>query len=124
MVKKSTSTVGYDPKKLEAVVPRKKGLPGRPLGRKNNKTLVKEAVISGLEQQMLECGEEVIGAIIKQALEGCRISQKMYLDRVMPAVKAQDANATSKSPSINITIGKAEDSIEVKRIQGEIIDAD
>ena len=111
--KKSISTAGVNH------TPRKS--PGRPKGRANNTTLVAAAIKEGLEQQLMQRCQHVMDAVLSQAESGCTISQKMVLDRIYPVIKAHDGATGPSSPMINISIGRAEDTLEVKRIQGETI---
>ena len=122
--KKSTSSVKNTLPKLNLPkdkIAKKKG--GRPAGSRNKKTLVAMAVRDGLEQQLLDKGQEILQVIMDQAIDGCRPSQKMIMDRLMPTMKASDGD-NKPTNSFTITIGKLEDTPQVKKIQGEVIDAD
>ena len=98
--------------------------PGRQKGSKNKKTLAREARVAGFERQMLEYGHEIIQAVCEQAIDGCRQSQKMWLDRIVPVMKASDGEGNKSQNSFQITIGRLEDTPIAKRIQGQVIDQD
>lgn len=119
--KKSTLGVQKPLAKPKSRLPRKAG---RPKGSLNKSTLVAHAVRDGLEQSLLAKGEKILEAVMDQAIDGCRVSQKMVMDRLMPVIKASDGETKGGAPTINISIGRAEDTPEVKRIQGEVIDGD
>lgn len=123
--KKSTSGASKDLTRLDKVVPHSPIGKGRQKGSKNKSTLFKMALRDGLEDMLLDRGQEILQIIMDQAVDGCRTSQKMVMDRLMPAMKSEDSASKGGSQNeFHITIGRLEDTPEVKRIQGEVIDAD
>lgn len=77
--------------------------PGRPKGSLNKKTIqreiYREAAIDLLGENLKAVAEKVIA----QAIDGCRKSQKMILDRALPAAKAVDHTAGDPLKEINIS---------------------
>lgn len=95
---------------------------GRPKGSLNKQTLVKQAVLAETEGLILKDAPKVIKAVLRQAIEGCRQSQKLILDRIVPVTKAVDLSSIrgAEAPVIKIVVENLIS--EVKQI--EIVDAD
>lgn len=86
---------------------------GRPKGSKNAKTRLREQVKTEIRAKvgelLLTHAEEVVRLIIQQALGGCLPSQKMVLDRFMPAHKAVDGDASDEAkPVVTINVISSE----------------
>ena len=68
---------------------------GRPKGRKNNKTLAKEAdlalIVKHAEGLMVHEVKGIIDAMVTKAQEGDVQAAKLILDRVLPTRRATDA---------------------------------
>ena len=83
---------------------------GRPKGSRNRATIAKQFAKSELAKHVTSCQglvitelEGVIRVILQQAMEGCRQSQKMLLDRGLPMLRAREGEDTERG-QINITI--------------------
>ena len=91
--------------------------PGRPPGAKNKTTLVREALQNGFEEELEKGFLDVARAVIQQAKNGCRQSQKMLLDRVVPTVHSkseEDENSFAGGVQIFIgTLGDTGSAVEV-----------
>lgn len=82
---------------------------GRPKGSKNRKTLLKEQIRQEIREKagdlVLDSAEKVVQKVIAQALDGCRVSQKIIMDRFMPARKAVEGDNDGPSrPTVHITV--------------------
>lgn len=82
---------------------KKKG--GRPLGRKNDKTLKREALREAAIDVLSAKVGKVVEVVVEQALDGCTKSQKLILDRVLPAVKSVDSKEGDAPKPISIVFG-------------------
>lgn len=84
--------------------------PGRKKGAKNKSTLLREALNNDFEEQLQKDFSKVVGVVIKQAKSGCRQSQKLLLDRVIPTIHAEsDKDKGSPfSGGVQIFIGSLE----------------
>lgn len=79
---------------------------GRPPGAKNKSTLLKEALAGDFDDMLQSKAKAIFNVVADQALEGCRQSQKMILDRVVPTVHAtSDEDKNKFSGGVHITIG-------------------
>lgn len=77
---------------------------GRPPGRKNNKTLQREALREAAIDTLSEKIGKVVEVVLHQAIdEGCRQSQKLILDRVIPTSKAVNVNEGDALKEISIS---------------------
>ena len=94
---------------------------GRPPGSKNKRTLVKEMMKGEASDLLFENLPKVMNAVIEQAMEGCRTSQKMILDRAMPAAKAIEVGTPDGGNEFTFTVRKLEET-DIKRIKGDIIE--
>ena len=98
---------------------------GRKKGSKNKSTLLREALNNNFESQLQESFHKVVEVVISQAVnEGCRQSQKLLLDRIVPTVHAESNK--DKNPfanGISITIGSFEESKTVS-VSSDISDAE
>ena len=90
-------------------MPFKKGQSGNPAGRrkgtKNKSTLFKEDIATLREKgigQIADSIPEVLKAVIDQAKDGCRVSQKMVLERFIPAVSHNKHEHTGTLPTLII----------------------
>lgn len=98
---------------------------GRVKGSKNKTTLVKEALVNGFEEELKKDFNKVVRAVLDQAIDGCRQSQKMILDRVVPTVHAQSDKDDNKfSGGISIVIGSMEADTKVEVTPSVIADAE
>lgn len=86
---------------------------GRPRGSKNRKTLMRELeakelakIVDVSKSHLVERLPSVVMVVVEQALDGCRASQKLILDRAIPAKKQVDRDETSET-LITINIGEA-----------------
>ena len=79
--------------------------PGRPKGSKNVTTLVNEAINNKCAPMLAKHVPKVLKVVINQAEEGCRKSQKMVLDRVVPIQKAADPDQFDADNTITINVG-------------------
>ena len=89
--------------------------PGRQKGSKNKSTLLREALTNNFEEALEKRFKKVIEVVLDQAEDGCRQSQKLLLDRVVPTVHATpDKDGKSKfSGGIHITIGSMDSGQQV-----------
>lgn len=79
---------------------------GRPAGRKNNSTLKREALREEATDILSAKIGKVVQVVLNQAIEeGCRQSQKMILDRILPAVKSVDSKEGDALKEIHINFG-------------------
>ena len=81
--------------------------PGRPKGAKNKSTLIREAIQGDFDKMLETKAKKIFEVVADQALEGCRQSQKMILDRVVATMHAspEKDGANKFAGGINITIG-------------------
>ena len=97
---------------------------GRKKGSKNKSTLLKEALRGDFDKMLTQKAAQIFNVVADQALDGCRQSQKMILDRVVPTVHAEsDKDKNPFANGINITIGSFEQSKSVK-VSPDIVDAE
>ena len=98
---------------------------GRKKGSKNKSTLLREALTNDFEQQLQENFRDVITTVMNQAInEGCRQSQKLILDRVIPTVHAE-SEKDAKNPfagGISITISNLEN--QTVTVVPDVVDGD
>ena len=98
--------------------------PGRKKGSKNKSTLLREALTNDFEEQLKTNFIKVVNVVLEQAVDGCRQSQKLILDRVIPTVHAEsDKDKNPFAGGISITIGSLEQQTAVKVIP-EPLDAE
>ena len=77
---------------------------GRKKGSKNKATLLREKMENKVSIKLSKAGPAVVAKVIDQAIdEGCRQSQKMIMDRIVPVKKADDG-ADHTGASVHITI--------------------
>jgi hypothetical protein len=83
---------------------------GRPPGAKNKATLLREAIAGDFDRMLEQKAKRIFEVVANQALDGCRQSQKMILDRIVPTVHAEsDKDKGNKfSGGVHITIGSLE----------------
>ncbi len=118
--------VDTDDVNVNPVVPQagNRGL-GRKKGSKNKSTLLKEVLNNDFEEQLQARFSKVIHVVLDQAVDGCRQSQKMILDRVIPTVHAEsDKDDKNKfSGGVTIVIGSLEDQTAIT-VSPDTIDAE
>lgn len=87
---------------------------GRPKGSKNKKTLLAEVLANDCEPLLASFTPQVLKIVAEQALDGCRQSQKMFLDRAIPIQKAisNDERGGTFNVSINVQPFERENFIE------------
>ena len=109
------------------VVPVKKKRRGRPPGRRNNLTLLKEAemkkAMSLATSHMIEHLPALVKTLVDKANDGDMAAMKMVLDRVIPTRKAvEHINSSDERPTVNvnISIGKP----KATAVFGDIVDAE
>lgn len=76
---------------------------GRIKGSKNKATILRAKMENKVSIKLSKAMPAVVDKVIDQSIEGCRQSQKMILDRVVP-VKRADDGAAEKDHSVHITI--------------------
>ena len=81
--------------------------PSKPMGVKNTKTLVREALISKSAGIMERALPRVMRAMCKKAIEGDVSAAKLILDRGLPVFKPVDNKVMEQSKQITITINGA-----------------
>lgn len=98
---------------------------GRKKGSKNKSTLLREALTNDFEQELQKDFLQVVRVVLDQAKDGCRQSQKLILDRVVPTVHAtSDKDDKNKlAGGVTILIGSLEDQTAVK-VSPDIVDAE
>lgn len=101
----------------------KKGQSGNPSGRRKSSLVANQAkalVAATIEKH----AKELIEKILEQARNGCRQSQKLLLERLLPALKS-DQPEKEKTPQILVQIGAAAPlpMKEVKVIDVQPVDA-
>jgi hypothetical protein len=104
----------------------KDGIPaGRPKGAKNKSTLLREALRGDFDELLRKDFKKIIRVVADQALEGCRSSQKLILERVVPSVHAESDNKDKHkfSGGITITIGSLENQ-KVDISSGDVMDGE
>jgi hypothetical protein len=95
---------------------------GRPKGTLNKTTLVKQAVMANAEGLVINNIERVMEAVVKQAIGGCKQSQKLLIENfVVPEIQPKAKAGRDGPPVIKINIEKLEASTERT---GEVIDAE
>ena len=119
-----TQEVGVK-KSLPTQIGGDKGIsPGRKKGSKNKSTILREALTNNFEEQLEKKFKKVIKVVLDQAVDGCRQSQKLLIDRIIPTIHAESNK--DKNPfagGISITIGSLEQQTAVK-VSPEPIDAE
>jgi len=90
--------------------------PGRKKGSKNKSTLLREALTNDFEEQLQKDFTKVVKVVMEQAISGCRQSQKLILDRVVPTVHAESDkdNKNKFAGGVSIYIGSLEDQTAIK----------
>lgn len=96
---------------------------GRPKGVKNKTTLLREAVENGLQDYIHQSAKDVIQVVVKQALEGCRPSQKLLIERVIPNKKSEKDSNSKGVPQIVINVSGRKEDIDFVQ-DAEIINDD
>ena len=71
---------------------------GRPKGSKNKITETREKVYKQIQSAI----PEVVAEIIAQAKDGCRISQKLLIERYIPTVSQHKVEHTTALPTLVI----------------------
>lgn len=95
---------------------------GRPKGRKNNATLVKEALAGDFVYMLKHNFKDVFKAVVREAKEGNMVAAKLLMDKVIP--NASDGVAPKVGDlGINITISDMK-AVEIESIEGEVIEND
>lgn len=90
---------------LDTRIGAKNGIkPGRKKGSKNKSTLLREALTNNFEEQLTKSFHKVVEVVIEQAIDGCRQSQKLLLDRVVPTVHAENEKDKKNPFSGGVTI--------------------
>lgn len=91
--------------KTKAVAKRK---PGRPAGRKNNLTILKEAemkkALAHATSHMIEHVPALVQKLVTMANDGDMAAMKMIFDRVIPTRKAVEHVGQTERPQISINI--------------------
>lgn len=112
----------------KAVVPTKKKGPGRPKGRKNNLTLLKDAemkhALKYASSHMVEHLPKLVEKLVNMANEGDMSAMKMILDRVIPTRKAVEHVASTERPAISINISTGAEPIGpfLDIVDAEVVD--
>ena len=85
---------------------------GRKKGSKNKSTLLREALRGDFDNMLQQKAKAIFNVVADQALDGCRQSQKLILDRVVPTVHAESdkKDGNKFDGGIVINIGSLEDS--------------
>ena len=82
--------------------------PGRPAGRKNNITLLKEhemkKALAMATSHMMEHLPKLVKTLVDKAQDGDMQAMKMIMDRVIPTRKAIEHTGSSERPMVNIQI--------------------
>lgn len=74
---------------LSTRIGQKNGPPaGRKKGSKNKSTLLREALQGQFDDMLQQKARQIFDVVADQALDGCRQSQKLILDRIVPTVHA------------------------------------
>lgn len=99
--------------------------PGRPKGAKNKSTLLREALTQDFEEVLKKDFLKVVKVVVEQAKDGCRQSQKLLLDRVVPTVHAESEKEGKNkfTGGITIQIGSLEKSTSV-HVSEDIVDVE
>ena len=95
---------------------------GRQKGVKNKSTLLRLALTEDFDKELEKNFKGIIRAVAQQALDGCRTSQKMIIDRIIPTIHAEsDKDKGQKfAGGIHITIGSLEDAKVISIDEGAI----
>ena len=98
--------------------------PGRKKGSKNKSTILREALTNNFEDQLQEKFALVIETVINQAInEGCRQSQKLLIDRIIPTVHAEsDKDVGGFTGGISITKSSLEN--QTVKVTPSVIEAE
>ena len=87
---------------------------GRPRGSKNKATLVKQAIEAECHGILMDRAPSIISTVAEQALDGCRQSQKLIWNAVIPNKKAIEVSGKDgKDPVFNIVVRAMETGKEV-----------
>lgn len=113
-------------KNIKDLVPKQKtGKRGRPAGRKNNLTLLKDAemkqALKFATSHMVEHLPKLIQTLVDRAQDGDMHAMKMVLDRVIPTRKAVEHVGQIERPTIQINVSTGAGSTPPF---GEVIDAE
>ena len=97
---------------------------GRKKGSKNKSTILREALTNNFEEQLEQRFKQVITVVLDQAVEGCRQSQKLLFDRVLPTIHAESEKDKDKTfaGGISITISALEN--QTVTVTPDVVDGD
>tara|TARA_R100000656_G_scaffold108419_1_gene80493 strand:+ start:389 stop:787 length:399 start_codon:yes stop_codon:yes gene_type:complete len=97
---------------------------GRPKGSKNRETLLREFIMKGFEESMVENFPDLMIKTVELAKKGDSTCMKILWDRLIPSKKAIDAlNMRTANTGINIIISTS-DPIQPKVSVGEVVDGE
>ena len=94
---------------------------GRPKGIKNKLTILKEAVLEEVEENLLTNWSSIVAKTIELANEGDTTCLKIVWDRMMPAKRAIEAREGTED-RLNIVIEVTGMGNSVREIGGEVIE--
>lgn len=77
---------------------------GRPKGSKNRVTVIRQAIEERLVDQLDEVASQVLAIALQKALEGDRDMIKLVLNKVLPAVRAEETGAGKGVTNLGLTI--------------------
>ena len=98
----------------------KKGKSGNPKGRKpgiKNKATIKRGE---LYEFILNNAQTLLEKLVEQSDQGCRFSQKMLLDRVIPALKSHEIKVTTTIALDSKILNLAQQTLVSNEIKDEI----
>jgi len=100
-------------------LPAKRGR-GRPPGSKNKSTIARQAIAEQSLDVVLDNMVEVLLIVAQQAKDGCKVSQKLLIDKGMPTKTIQEIS-TAPDAEFKVTVTTV--SKDPKVIEGEAIEA-
>jgi len=98
---------------------------GRPVGSKNKKTLLQDAMREKTTNLMLDNLNAIAQTVIDKAIEGDLTAAKMVLDRLIPVTKAVEFNTDKLGDGgITINIAKLTANPHLSDRDEEVVDGD
>ena len=98
---------------------------GRPKGSKNSITLLKEAIISKSEDQILKHFPKIVEAVCVRAAKGDMVAARLVFDRILPSKKAiEHRDYTKSGGGIKIIVQGMELKAKEEVIDGEFTEED
>jgi hypothetical protein len=113
-------------KETQLTADSEKKSPGRPKGSKNKKSVIEAAIQTSLVNELEQDAMEIYRKAAEMAKEGDKTMMKLFLQRLLPELKAQGEGDDNKgSGGIQIVVNQGnpaqniEDAITVNRVDSQ-----